>query len=229
MAVSQYLEHLGIQIASGLVINTSHINKFGYNPGLSTQYETVHDEGGIYSYIQTPGPATVTGASDAGAVVSIQGLDENYNLLTESVTVGGTSINSFKRIFRAKVESVVSGSVNSGDITVTVDGEARATILDGNGQTLMALYTIPRRHTGYLVKFTGSIEKAQEIIFKIYTRVDGNGVYNLKGQFGSFGSPIIYDYPIPLKLKEKTDIEIQAKAGANAAGGAIFDLILVRN
>ena len=68
-----------------------------------------------------------------------------------------------------------------------------------------------------------------EIIFKIYTRVDGNGVYNLKGQFGSFGSPIIYDYPIPLKLEEKTDIEIQAKAGANAAGGAIFDLILVRN
>lgn len=229
MAVSQYLEHLGIQIASGLVINTSHINKFGYNPGLSSSLETVHDAGGLYNYIETAGPATVAGASDAGAVISVQGLDENYDQVTESVTVGGTSSTNFIRVFRARLESHPTAEVNTGNITVTVDGAVRATILADRGQTLMALYTIPRRTTGYLVKFQGSIEKSQEVVFKLFSRPIDNGVFNLKGQFGSFASPITYDYPIPLLFKEKTDIEVRAQAGATAAGGAIFDLILVRN
>ena len=229
MAVSQYLEHLGIQIASGLVINTSHINKFGYNPVLSSSLETIHDAGGLYSYIETAGPATVTGASDAGAVVSVQGLDENYDQVTESVIVGETTSTNFIRVFRARLETHPTAEVNNGDITVTVDGAVRATILADKGQTLMALYTIPRRTTGYLIKFQGSVEKSQEIVFKILTRSIDNGVFNVKGQFGSFGNSITYDYPVPLLFKEKTDIEVRAQAGATAAGGAIFDLILVRN
>ena len=229
MAVSQYLEHLGIQIASGLVINTSHINKFGFNPACSSSLETIWDSGGLYSYIETPGPATVAGASDTGAVVSVQGLDENYDFLTESIPGGGTSTNNFIRVFRLRLESHPTAEINSGDITVTVDGAVRATMLAGKGQSLMALYTIPRRTTGYLVKFQGSIEKNQEVIFKLFSRNIDNGVFNLKGQFGTFGTPITYDYPVPLLFKEKTDIEVRALVGATAPAGAIFDLILVRN
>ena len=230
MAVSQYLEHLGIQIASGLVINTSHINKFGFNPACSDSLETIWDEGGLYNYIETPGPATVTGdARDTGAVVSVQGLDENYDAVTESVTLGGTTTANFIRVFRARLESHPSEDVNSRDITVTVDGSVRATILRDKGQTLMALYTIPRRTTGYLVKFQGSIDRNKEMIFKLFSRHIDNGVFNLKGQFGSFGTPITYDYPVPLLFKEKTDIEVRAIAGGHAGAGAIFDLILVRN
>jgi len=228
MAVSQYLEHLGIQIASGLVINTSHVNKFGYNPSLSGSLQTVTDIGGVYSYIQTAGPATVTGASDAGAVINVQGLNENYDLINENITVGNTSTNSFIRVFRARVVSLTTGDVNVGNITVTVDGAIRATILAGTGQTLMALYTIPRNTTGYLVKFQGSVAKSQEIVFKLFSRKIDEGAFNLKGQFGTFASPITYDYPVPLLFEEKTDIEVRAVAGATAAGGAIFDLILVR-
>lgn len=228
MAVSQYLEHLGIQIASGLVINTSHVNKFGYNPSLSSSLQTIHDAGGLYNYIQTAGPATVTGASDAGAVINVQGLNENYDLINENITVGNTSTNSFIRVFRARVVSLTTGDINVGNITVTIDGAIRATILAGTGQTLMALYTIPRNTTGYLVKFQGSVAKSQEIVFKLFSRKIDEGAFNLKGQFGSFASPITYDYPVPLLFEEKTDIEVRAVAGATAAGGAIFDLILVR-
>lgn len=228
MAVSQYLEHLGIQIASGLVINTSHVNKFGYNPSLSSSLQTVHDAGGLYNYIQTAGPATVAGASDAGAVINVQGLNENYDLINENITVGSTSINNFIRVFRAQVKSLVVGTINQGNITVTVDGAVRATILANKGQTLMSLYTIPRDTTGYLVKFQGSVAKSQEVVFKLFSRKISDGVFNLKGQFGTFSSPITYDYPVPLLFEEKTDIEVRAQAGATAAGGAIFDLILVR-
>ena len=227
MAVSQYLEHLGIQIASGLVINTSHVNKFGYNESVGNSFETIHDEGGIYNYISTAGVASVAGASDAGAIINVQGLDENYDQVNENITVGNTSTTNFIRVFRAQVVSLASGTVNAGDITVTVDGAVRATIEAGKGQTLMALYTIPRKTQGYLVKFQGSVDKSQDIIFKLFARETDN-VFNVKGQFGTFGVPITYDYPIPLMFKEKTDIEVRAKAGSTAGCGAIFDLILVR-
>lgn len=229
---SMYLntEHF-IQIAQGNVLKTSHINKFGYNPTVGTTFETVHDAGGTYSYPTTATVATVAGASDVGAVAEIQGLDENYLEATEDVTVGSSSTTKFIRVFRVRVKSVVGGgSTNAGDITVTVDSAVRATVLAGNGQTLMALYTIPANKTGYLLKFHGSIEKQKECEFKIMARpADDGDVFNIKGMFGAFGSTIVYDYPVPLKIDSKTDIEITAKAGAVTAIGAIFDLILIDN
>lgn len=227
---SMYLssEHF-IQIAAGKVKNTSHINKFGYNTAVGTTFEAVHDAGGTYAYPSTAGVATVAGGSDAGAVIEVQGLDENYLEATENVTVGSSSTTTFIRVFRARVKSVVGGgSTNAGDITVTVDSAVRATILAGNGQTLMALYTIPDNKTGYLLKFQGSIEKQKECEFKIMTRpADDGDIFNIKGMFGAFGSTVNYDYPVPLKIDAKTDIEILAKAGATTGVGAIFDIILI--
>ena len=173
-------EHF-IQIAAGNVKKTSHINKFGYNSAVGTAFETVHDGSNVYSYIANAGTATVAGASDAGAVVEIQGLDANYNL----------------------------------------------TILTGNGQTLMCVYTIPAGKTGYLIKFQGSVEKQKECEFRILTRDYDNGGFNIKGQFGSFGTTVTYDYPVPLKIETKTDLEIRSKAGATTGMGAVFDIILI--
>ena len=64
-------------------------------------------------------------------------------------------------------------------------------------------------------------------IFKIMAKpVDG--AFNVKGQFGTAGVPITYDYPVPLQFSEKTDIEIRATSGNNGAG-AVFDLIILDN
>ena len=231
MAVSRYFDNSqlaeAIRISNGQTKGVSHINKFGFNPALSSSYETVHDAGGVYSYISTPGTAAVAGASDSGAVIEVQGLDANYNQVTEDITVGATGSTVFSRVFRARVKSLSSGTTNQGNITVTVDSAVRATILTGNGQTLMALYTIPANKKGYLTYFQGSMEKDTDAIFKLFSRPIDDGVFNLKGQFGTHGAPVTYDYKIPLEFEEKTDIEIQAKTGGTTGGGAIFDLILL--
>lgn len=227
MPVNQYIDHEGIAIASGRAAKYSHINKFGYNPALSNSYETIHDAGGIYSYVSTAGTASVAGASDSGAVIEVQGLDADYKAAKENITVGSTGSINFIRVFRARVVSVTSGTTNAGNITITVDSAVRATILAGNGQTLMAVYTVPKGKRGYLVKFQGSIDKGTDCIYKLFARPVDNGAFNLKGQFGTFATPITYDYPIPLEFNEKTDIEVQARSGATAGGGAIFDIILV--
>ena len=229
--VKRFFDNAGlaeaVHIANGEMIGSQHINKFGYNSAVGTAFETVHDAGSVYSYISTAGTATVAGGSDSGAVIQVQGLDADYNQVTEEITVGATGSVNFIRVFRARVKSLTSGVVNAGDITVTVDSAVRATILAGKGQTLMALYTIPANKTGFLLKFQGSLEKAKETEFEILARNFDNGVFNLKGKFGSFGTTVTYDYPIPLKFDGKTDIEVRSKAGATTGMGAIFDILLV--
>ena len=133
-------------------------------------------------------------------------------------------------MFRCKVISLATGTSNQGSININADGTTVATIAAGSGQTLMAVYTVPRKHTAFLMKFQGSVEKQKECEFRIMTKhQSSNGIYNIKGRFGSFGVPITYEYPVPLKFPEKTDIEIQSKAGATTGMGAIFDLIIVKN
>lgn len=224
--LNSYGSAANIPIAAGVLAGYSHINKFGYRDALASTYQAIWDGATAYPYIGTAGPATATG-TDTGTVVEVQGLDQDYNLQIENITVGGPAgaIN-FVRVFRARV---VSGT-NAGDISIVVDTATRAIIKAEAGQTLMAVYTIPAGKTGYLLKIQGSIDKQNaDAIFRLMSRPFG-GVFNIKGQFGTAaGNYITYDYPVPLKFDEKTDIEIRSKSGGTLGAGAIFDLILVDN
>ena len=228
----------GIHIARGAVAQTSHINKFGYNTSVGTNFETITDLGGDQYYPTSAGVVSVVSADandddgDTGArTVEIQGLDANYVEQTETVTLNGTSAvtttASFIRIFRAKVLTAGSSGTNEGNITLSIGGNNIARIsADNGGQTLMAVYTIPAGCKGYLLKFQGSLSKNQEAQFMIRTK---NGTtdaaWQIKGMFGTFANTVGYEYPVPLELTEKTDIEIRAKAGATSEIGAIFDIV----
>jgi hypothetical protein len=100
-----------------------------------------------------------------------------------------------------------------------------AKILAGNGQTLMAVYTVPAGHRAYILKFQGSLEKVKDTIFQGIARPFG-GAFRVQGIYGSSGSPVNYEYPVPLAFPEKTDFEVRVKAGATTGASAIFDLIL---
>jgi len=223
-----------IPIAAGELAGYSHINKFGFstNIGFGGSYHTIWNAGGIYSYASTATIATVTSDDplDNGAVINIIGLDANYNEVSEDITIGGAAgTQLFIRVYRALVKTPAAGqSSNVGKIDITIDSGTRAEILEGNGQTLMAVYTIPAGKTGYLMKLQASPDKNTDVLFKLVTREFG-GAFLTKGLFGTFGVPVTYEYPIPLKFNEKTDIEIQGRAGNTCAAGALFDIILVDN
>ena len=231
MAVG-YITDQHINIARGLIRGASHINKFGYNSSVSSNFETVWDGSNIYTYISTAGTAVVTSSntgSDNNGTVEIQGLDSNYNAQTVTAIIGGSATTeTFIRVFRVRMLTANTGTTNVGTITVTVDSTSAAIITAGKGQTLMAVYTIPAGKKGYLLKFQGNLEKAKESEFQIMSRPFG-GAFNVKGKFGSSGDVVDYDYPIPLEFTEKTDIEVQVKAGATTAAGALFDILLLDN
>ena len=225
-----YINEQNDLIARGLVRGVTHVNKFGFNSATTANFETVWDNSNVYTYLTSAGTATVTAvdSQDDGGTVEIQGLDENYDLQTVTATIGGSATTEqFIRVFRVRLTTANTGVINAGDINVTINSINVAKILAGKGQTLMAVYTIPRNKQGLLKKFQGSMAKSQDAVFKILTRNGVENVFNTRGQFGTFGNVVTYDYPIPLVFNEKTDIEIRVKTGAAAEAGAIFDLLIL--
>lgn len=239
MAVNKYFSntHLAeaIDLAQGELVGASHINKFGYNTSVGGSYEPITDLGtnhlpstaAVVSIVSASSVDTLTGTGARS--VSIQGLDANYDQVEETVTLSGTTpvttTGTFIRVFRMRVETAGSGGVNAGNVTASIGGSDVARIRADEGQTLMAVYTVPNKKKAYLLKFQGSLSKNQEANFQLRTR---NGqAWNVKGLWGTFAAGVNYDYPIPLEIPAKTDIQIRGKAGATSEMGAIFDLILV--
>lgn len=236
MAKSRYLEDEGIHLARGAIFDVSHINKFGYNSAVGSSYETITDLGtnNLPTSAAVVSVVSASAADDEGSTgaekVDIQGLDANYNLQTEEVTMNGTSAvtttNTFIRVFRMRVTQAGTGEVNAGNITASIGGSDVARILADQGQTLMAVYTVPKDKRAYLIKFQGSISKNQEANFQLRVK-DNGGAWNVKGLWGTFAETVNYEYPVPLEFDEKTDIQIRGKAGATSEMGAIFDLVLM--
>lgn len=236
MAKSRYLEDEGIHIARGAIFDVSHINKFGYNSAVGTSYETITDLGNnnLPTSAAVVSVVSASSADDEGSTgaekVEIQGLDANYNPQIEEVTMNGTSAvtttNTFIRVFRMRVTQAGTGEINAGNITASIGGSDVARILADQGQTLMAVYTVPKGKRAYLIKFQGSLSKNQEANFQLRIKVNG-GAWNVKGLWGTFSESVNYEYPVPLEFDEETDIQIRGKAGATSEMGAIFDLVLL--
>jgi hypothetical protein len=229
----------GLSVARGVVPNMSGIQKFGYSPDVDGTQSVIWDATGVYAYPASAQPAEIVCASGddvstgTGArSIEIQGLDENYNLVTETVTldnpdsagIEGVTTNNFLRIFRALVKTAGSGATNAGDITVSVAGVDLALIPAGNGQTLQAVYTVPAGKRAYLVSINAGTAKEKEITLGLYARPLG-GAFNVKA-FNTFRAILNRDYQIFEVFDEKTDIELRATADATTQVSGGFELLL---
>jgi len=231
MAKSKYLEHQGIDIARGLVLGTSCVNKFGSTAGTITSETTIWDGSGttaIYPY-PAAGQLVIAGntnTDDDGELVEVQGLDANYNLQTEQVAIGSAGAKTFSRVFRAFMVS----TENSQDILISLNTNLAAVIVSGAGQTQMAVYTVPAGKMGFLSHIHGSSDRNQGTTacqFKIKAREFGS-IFRIKATYGTAGGDQFdYEYPVPLMFDEKTDIRIDATATQATIVSAIFDIILV--
>ena len=221
-----------IPIAAGLVDGYGHINKFGATDGDVTS-GTIWD--GNNDNVAYPYPAdsvvAVASTQNSGAAVLVQGLDANYNAVSETINIGATGATVFSRIFRANMVD----TNNDADVSLTMGGTVAAKIIEDQAQTLMAVYTVPAGKTAYLLKTQMGGDKSSNnaaMKYSLMARDTDNGnVFQIKGiSYTAGGQSVVVDYPIPLKFEEKTDIRIDVVA---AQGGqtcsAMFDLILVDN
>ena len=220
----------GVSIQRGNINNFTGIQKFGYNGSVGTSFETIWDGGGDYTFISSAGTATATSSDtdDNTGTVEIQGLDSNYDLATETLTIGGSaSSTSFIRVFRAKMINANTGDANVGTITITVSSTTVAQIQPTYGQTLMSVYTIPRKYQAYLLQMDigSSKDLENEIILRI-KGIDNGNSWNTRSFLTTRGGFVEKNFAVPEIIGPKTDIEMRAKSSATSSVSSGFELIL---
>ncbi|MGB0897531.1 MAG: hypothetical protein ACPGRW_09445 [Flavobacteriaceae bacterium] len=238
-----------LDVATGNIAGVSNVSKFGYNPSVgTTTYESIWEGSNVYPW-QTvadqlevlSSSANDTSAGTGARTVELEGLDSSWNILTETVTMNGTTAvtttGSFLRIFRARVVTAGSGLINAGDITIRDQDTSTTRALITNsagksmGQTLMAVYTVPAGKTAYLKNINFSSAKDLEQRYRLMARDNTvtDAAWNVKefvtgrGGFGDLDKYAINKYI------EKTDLDLQVLASATSSAAGGFELILIDN
>ena len=104
--------------------------KFGYNPEVGTDPETIWDGGGLYSYPTSASIMKVSSSNnlDTSTTLTIYGLNENYDAVSESITLNGqTAVNTTNQYIRS-LRVIVNTNEPQGDIYV-----GTGTVTVGNG------------------------------------------------------------------------------------------------
>jgi hypothetical protein len=208
-----------LAVAKGDFTGYTKVNKFGYNDSIgSGSFEVIWETGGQYPYQSTAVTVDIVSdntnddvAGTGARTLRIQGLDNSYNLAEETVDMDGTTTvtttQTFLRVFRMSVETA------------------------GNGQTLMAVYTIPAGKTGYVVAINFGSGKDQEQTCKLKTRDNtvANSAFQTKEYLNIRGGFTYFPKKAITKITEKTDIELQAISSSTSSASGGFELILIDN
>jgi hypothetical protein len=244
-------EPFDLQVARGQITGHKTIFKFGNNSDINGALETIWSRGGLYVYPTSAIQMKVSSSSANDAAlgtgartVSVQGLDQNYNEVAETVTLTGQTevltTNTFIRVFRAFVITAGSGGtaagtiyVGTGTVTAGVPATVYAEIVLGENQTTMATWTVPAGYTFFVYRGTFSASSnnvSQYILGKFMFRPFG-GVFRNAADVTVNTGAIQYDFELPLALPEKSDIEAQAIAlsGSNFYVTASFEGMYILN
>lgn len=188
----------------------------------------------------------VTPASSGAAVTHIRGLDENMAQQEEFVVNNGTTgvgtAGTYWRIFRMHTDAAASrNNTNVGIIKATArgDGTVTAQINAGNGQTLMAIYTIPRGKTGYMTQWHVSLNRtgggtayADVSLLEVpFASLNGAGTrladFIGASATGTSAPPIRFIPPRPFLAETDIIVRVAGVSASNCDISASFDLILV--
>jgi len=237
MSYFNWDENFNLNVARGKVRGASMIHKFGAVPAMSQSTTgTIWDKNDTvypWSAFDTAGVITadIANAADNGKVVTVFGLDANYNevsdifTLSSAATVSGTT--QFIRVFRAFIST---GITNVGNVTFTKSGSDVLRITATKGQTLMAIYTVPAGKTGYLYKGVCTAQASADATANMFIRYFGQDAFRIGHSFEVAGVGGLYEYnfSFPIQIPEKSDIDVRITTRTNNGRyTAAFDLLLL--
>ena len=224
--------HLGFDIAKGNMWDSTPVNIFGFNRNIGTDWETVWNDGGNYAYPTSAVQMSVVSASSSDTMqVLISGLDINYNELTETVTLTGTSaVTTSASFYRINTATILSGS-NVGDISISNNSVLYAFIEAELGTTQAAIYTVPAGHSLYLFRIDANSATTNGQKYLMIRNVVTTNGRTLRVAEATFATSMVsYDRQIPFKIQEKSDFHFEAKSSASDNEMGLFiEAILVKN
>jgi len=233
----------------GKIIGVSSIFKFGRNRDIDTKTtpEDVTSSGGLKLFPNGTSTLRVVSTSkydkDGGKglnSVKIYGLDSDYNIISESITMNGTntviSANSYLRVYR--MYGTLAGSLQraAGTISATHMEGIISTVEAESGQSQDATFTVPSGHLLVVDKIRASIERGNsgagaQVSFEIKTF--GTNVWREQADISlsSTGSSHVEvdSGGVWLSIPEKTDVRIHVSfvQTNNSRITAAFDGLLI--
>jgi hypothetical protein len=242
MSLNNYIwgEQFDLNVSRGKTRGASPLHKFGATPIQSINTTaTVWDKPDTlypWSAFDTPGVlvAAQVGASDNGKVVTIIGLDSNWDQIEEDFTLSSagtvTGTKIFKRVFRGFIKT---GTNNVGQLSFSRGGVEVLRITAELGQTLMTVYTVPNGYTGYLYQGVCTIQTGGDATGFMMVRYNTIGQAFRVGhtfEVSGAGGEYFYKFAFPIELPQHSDIDVRTTTrGNNSRVTAAFDMLLIKN
>lgn len=244
-------EHTELAIARGFTKGHRSLYKFGYNPDVNGEEETVWSQGGNMTYptsavtmfVSSTSVNDANGGTGANSIL-IQGLDENYDEIEETVLLNGqTQVATqlaYLRVYRAFVTLAGTGGTSGGTIYIgssgATGGVPNTTVYANLGfgnQTQLAAYTVPAGYTLYLddLNFTAALSQANKTATcSFVSRTFGSNVFRTRFINVLQSNQLITKFEYPQPFTEKTDLECRVITDTtNNAIGASFQGVLIKN
>ena len=238
------------QIAEGNFVEYSFVEKFGENPDIDTGTipQDVWGHGGLYTY-STTADIDKCSSSNAGDTqeITLTGQTLDNTEITQTITLNGQNKvdiptdlfrlyrmwNSDSTDIAGTVYCYVDGAITGG--VPNTDSDVRAVIVNGDNQTEMAIYTIPKGKEGY---FYGGYVSSSRVgnnsaVFTWRMRFP-DGVFRVQSRIAVIGggnSSWNYKYPIPVgAIPAGTDIKLSVEdVDANNTGASGGFTILLKD
>jgi len=224
-------EAFELQVARGQVPYHTAVNINGYQTAIGTTPIAVWENATAYTFPSSAVTMTVTGTNSDTAQIAINGLDANYNPISETVILNGsTGVTTTNQYFRINSINVVSGTP-AATVTVTNGGTTYAKILSGAGRSQMSIYTVPAGCTFLLNRigvFSNDLSSGTiQNLFQSKTTLN-NVTFSIAQV--PFIDTVTVNRQYPLAYQATSDIQFQCSTNSGTSAFAVYvEGVLVTN
>lgn len=250
VSVQGAYEPFELQVSRGQIMGHRNVTIFGFNKDVDTVEVTVWPLPSVRPLPSAAVQMTVSSTnaddnpSSTGAhTVLVQGLDADYNEISETVTLNGQTgvltTNSFLRLNYAAVTTAGTSNsalgdiyIGTGTVTLGIPATTYQIIKFNYNASLTGSYTVPAGYTAYVSQglfSAGQPGGSAQVEGKLYMIGQNNirtaiAITTVNNGFADYA----FEYPVA--VPEKTTIEACAIASSNNnEATSMFILVLIKN